>query len=102
MPRPLPAAIAASFATTLLAAVLAAGARPAFAAGAAPAVRAPISPDQPKPRVGNYRIVSRGDKLIHAKCLEGGNVVVPTHKAATATQRDRAIHEACKTVDYTK
>ena len=49
-----------------------------------------------------YRIVKRGPHLIRAHCLEGGNVVVPTHEKATAAQRDRDIHEACKTVDYTK
>ena len=82
-------------AALLAAAPLAASALPADG-------HAPTSPDQPKPRVGNYRIVSRGAKVIHAKCLEGGNVVVPTKQKATAAQRDRDIHDACKTVDYTK
>jgi hypothetical protein len=40
--------------------------------------------------------------VIHARCLEGGNVVVPTREKGTAAQRDRDIHAACKTVDYTK
>jgi len=54
------------------------------------------------PRTGGYKIVKRGPHLIRARCLEGGNVVVPTHEKATAAQRDRDIHDACKTVDYTK
>ena len=94
--RILPAAAlcaAALFATTPLT---------ASAVDAAATSRAPTSPDQPKPRVGNYKIVKRGAKVIHAKCLEGGNVVVPTREKATAAQRDRDIHDACKTVDYTK
>ena len=64
--------------------------------------KAPTSPDQPKPRTGNYKIVKRGANAIHAKCAEGGTVLVPTHEKDTAAQRDRDIHEACKTVDYTK
>jgi hypothetical protein len=63
---------------------------------------AATSPDQPKPRVGSYKIVSQGAEVIHARCLEGGNVVVPTREKGTAAQRDRDIHAACKTVDYTK
>ncbi len=84
------------------AAVLATTPPAALAVDAAASGRAATSPDQPKPRVGNYRIVKRGAKLTRAKCLEGGNVVVPTREKATAAQRDRDIHEACKTVDYTK
>ena len=64
--------------------------------------RAPASPDQPKPRVGNYKIVKRGAKVTRARCLEGGYVMVPTREKSTAAQRDRDIHDACKTVDYTK
>ena len=89
-------------AAALCAAVLLAAAPLAASAVPAAGAQAPTSPDQPKPRVGNYRIVSRGAKVIHAKCLEGGNVVVPAKQKATAAQRDRAIHDACKTVDYTK
>ncbi len=89
-------------AAALCAAVLLAAAPLAASAVPAVAAQAPTSPDQPTPRVGNYRIVSRGAKVIHVKCLEGGNVVVPTKQKATAAQRDRAIHDACKTVDYTK
>ena len=63
---------------------------------------APTAPDQPKPRVGNYKVVKHGAKVTRAKCLEGGNVIVPTREKATAAQRDHDIHEACKTVDYTK
>jgi hypothetical protein len=74
----------------------------ASAVDAAATGRAPTSPDQPRPRVGNYKVVKRGAKVTHAKCLEGGNVVVPTREKATVAQRDRAIHDACKTVDYTK
>jgi hypothetical protein len=75
---------------------------PAWAVDAAATGRAPTSPDQPKPRVGSYKVVKRGAKMTRAKCLEGGNVIVPTREKATAAQRDRDIHEACKTVDYTK
>ena len=74
----------------------------ASAVDAAATGRAATSPDQPRPRVGTYKVVKRGAKLTHAKCLEGGNVAVPTREKATAAQRDRDIHDACKTVDYTK
>jgi hypothetical protein len=95
-PRIVPAA-------ALCAAALLAGTPLAVAAApVAASARAPTSPDQPRPRVGSYKIVSSGAKVIHAKCLEGGNVVVPTKEKATAAQRDHAIHDACKTVDYTK
>jgi len=66
------------------------------------AARPPAAPDQPRPRTGAYKITKRGAHLIRARCLEGGHVVVPTHEKATAAQRDRDIHEACKTVDYTR
>jgi hypothetical protein len=84
------------------AALLAATPLAALAVDAAAGGRAPTSPDQPKPRTGNYKVVKRGARIIHAKCLEGGNVAVPTREKATAAQRDRDIHDACKTVDYTK
>ena len=78
-------------------------AMPLAAVAADPAAgHAATSPDQPKPRVGSYQIVKRGPKVTRAKCLEGGYVMVPTHEKATAAQRDRDIHAACKTVDYTK
>ncbi|HEY9025448.1 MAG TPA: hypothetical protein VIP05_14190 [Burkholderiaceae bacterium] len=93
--RPLPLAAA------LCAAALLAAAPPA-ASAADIAARAPAAPDQPKPRTGGYKIVKRGPHAIRARCLEGGHVVVPTHEKATAAERDRDIHEACKTVDYTK
>ena len=94
--RFLPAA--ALCAAVLLAATpLAASAVDAAATG-----KAPTSPDQPKPRTGAYKVVSHGDHVVHARCLEGGNVVVPTHEKATPAQRDRDIHDACKSVDYTK
>jgi hypothetical protein len=85
-------------ATTLMAAALSCGAP---CAGASPAPTA-VSPDQPKPRLGTYRVTSRGDSMIHARCLEGGHVFVSIRKAATPAQRDRALHDACKSVDYTK
>ncbi len=65
-------------------------------------VTAPASPGLGKPRTGAYKIVSHGDHVVHARCLEGGNVVVPTHEKATPAQRDRDIHDACKSIDYTK
>ena len=89
--RPIPAA-ALCVAALLAAAPLAVSA----------ASKAPTSPDQPRPRTGAYKVVSHGDHVVHARCLEGGNVVVPTHEKATAAQRDRDIHDACKSVDYTK
>jgi len=93
-----PILCAALCATALLGlAPLAASAADTTAAG-----KAPTSPDQPQPRTGSYKIVKRGANLIHAKCTEGGTVLVPTHERDTAAQRDRDIHEACKTVDYTK
>jgi hypothetical protein len=84
------------------AAVFAAAPVAASAADVTATGRAPASPDQTRPRVGTYKIVSHGAHVIHAKCLEGGNVVVPTHENATPAQRDRDIHAACKTVDYTR
>jgi hypothetical protein len=90
-------------AAALCAAALLAGApQAAWSVDAATNGKASTSPDQPRPRVGNYKIVSRGAKVIHARCLEGGNVVVPTREKGTVAQRDRDIHDACKTVDYTK
>jgi hypothetical protein len=100
-------------------------ATPPVASAVDAASQAPTSPDQPKPRVGTYRIVKRGAKVTRAKCLEGGNVgnykiikrgakitrarcleggtvAIPTREKATAAQRDRDIHDACKGVDYTK
>ncbi len=88
---------AALCAAALLAAPLAASAVDAAAIG-----KAPTSPDQPTPRSGHYKIVSRGPHVVHARCSEGGNVVVPTHEKATGAQRDRDIRDACKTLDYTK
>jgi len=87
-------------AAALCAALL--GAAPPAALAADTAARPATSPDQPRPRTGRYRIVKRGPHAIRAHCLEGGNVLVPTHEKATAAERDRDIHEACKTVDYTK
>jgi len=55
-----------------------------------------------QPRSGGYKIVKRGPHVTRARCVEGGYVMVPTHEKATAAQRDRDIHEACKTVDYSK
>ena len=96
MIRPAQSSVAALCAAALLAAA------PPAASAADVAARAPASPDQPKPRTGSYRIVKRGPHLIRARCLEGGHVAVPTHEKATAAERDRDIHEACKTVDYSK
>ena len=90
--------VAACCVTALLAALpLEASAVDAAAIG-----KAPTSPEQPKPRSGHYKIVKRGQHVIHARCAEGGNVVVPTHEKATAAQRERDIRDACKTLDYTK
>jgi hypothetical protein len=69
---------------------------------AATALDAGANSPPPKPRTGAYKIVKRGPRAIRATCLEGGNVVVPTHEKATAAERDHDIHEACKTVDYSK
>ena len=91
MTRPRLPALAALCAATLL----------ATAAHDAAAVTAPAG-GASAPRTGGYKIVKRGPHVIHARCVEGGNVVVPTHEKATAAQRDRDIHDACKSVDYTK
>lgn len=93
--------------TALLAGLLAAGGARATPTGAIAATHPPTSPDQPRPRTGAYRIVSQGEKMIHAKCAEGGNVVVPVHPAkplrgGAIPSRDAAIRDACKTIDYTK
>jgi hypothetical protein len=96
MIRPALSSVAALCAAALLAAA------PPAASAADVAARPAASPDQPKPRTGSYKIVKRGAHVVRARCLEGGHVVVPTHEKATAAQRDRDIHEACKTVDYTK
>jgi hypothetical protein len=96
MTRPALSPIAALCAAMLLAAA------PPAACAADIAAKAPAAPDQPRPRTGSYKIVKRGAHLVRARCLEGGHVVAPTHEKATAAQRDRDIHEACKTVDYTK
>ena len=53
-------------------------------------------------RTGDYRIVKRGPKVTRARCLEGGYVLVPSRGRPTLAERDRDIHDACKTVDYTK
>ena len=74
----------------------------ASAVDAATSAQPPTSPDQPKPRSGGYKVVKRGATLTHARCAEGGNVMVPTHGKATAAQRDRDIRDACKNLDYTK
>jgi len=84
------------------AALLAATPPVASAVDAAVIGKAPTSPDQPKPRVGSYRIINRGAELTLAGCLEGGTVVISPREKATAAQRDRDIHDACKSVDYTK
>ena len=96
MIRPALALPAALCAVALLAAA------PLAAPAADIAAKPPAAPDQPKPRTGDYRIDKRGAHVVRARCLEGGHVVVPTHGKATAAQRDRDLHEACKTVDYTK
>ena len=71
--------------------------------GSSAPVTAPASPDQARPRTGSYKIVKRGPRVTRARCLEGGNVALPTRgKAATAAGRDRAIRAACKSVDYTR
>ena len=88
-------------AAALCAAVLLA-ATPLAASAVDAAGKAPTSPGQPKPRTGAYKVISHGNHVVHARCLEGGNVVVPTHENATPAQRDRDIHDACKSVDYTK
>ena len=94
-PSRMPPAVALCVAALLAAAPLAATATDA-------AARTPTSPDQPKPRTGDYKIMSQGDEMIHAKCVEGGHVFVGTHAKDTAAQRDRAIRDACKTTDFTK
>ena len=81
---------------------LAAAPLAAAAVDATVVVRAPSSPAAGKARTGDYKIVKRGSKVTRARCLEGGYVMVPSQGNATTAQRDHDIHEACKTVDYTK
>jgi hypothetical protein len=88
-------------AAALCAAALLAVAPPA-ASAADIAAKPTASPDRPRPRTGAYKVTRRGAHLIRARCLEGGHVLVPTHEKATAAQRERDIHQACKTVDYTR
>jgi hypothetical protein len=88
--------LAALCAAALLAAT------PPVASAVDAAGQAPTSPEQPKPRVGSYKIIKRGARITRARCLEGGTVAIPTREKATAAQRDRDIHDACKGVDYTK
>ncbi len=76
-------------------------------AGAAAAADASGLPAQAKARSGNYRIISTGEKWIHAKCAEGGNVVVAAHpdkplRGGAPATRDAALRDACKSLDYTK
>jgi len=80
----------------LCAAALLAGA--ARDAAAVPAPKAAAS----APRTGAYKIVRRGPHAIRARCLEGGNVFVPSHEKSTAAERDRDIHDACKSIDYAR
>ncbi len=88
--------LAALCAAALLAAT------PPVASAVDAAGQAPTSPDQPKPRLGDYEIITQGAEFTLARCLEGGTVVVSSRANATAARRDRDIHDACKSVDYTK
>ena len=91
------------FAAALSAAALLAATPPAvMAVDAAVVGRTPASPDQPRPRTGRYKVVQHRPAFTRARCLEGGNVVVPTRGKATAAERAHDIHEACKTVDYSR
>jgi len=79
----------------------------ACAAGVAAAADASVLPEQPKARTGSYTIISNGSEWIHAKCAEGGNVVVAAHPAkpligGAPASRDAALRDACKSLDYTK
>ena len=89
-------------AAALFAVALAATPLAASAVDAATSAKAPTSPDQPRPRSGNYQVVRRGATLTRVRCAEGGNVMVPTRGKATAAQRDREFRDACKNLDYTK
>jgi hypothetical protein len=79
----------------------------ACVAGMASAADASALPAQPKARTGKYKIVSSGSEWIHAKCTEGGNVVVAAHpgkplRGGAPATRDAALRDACKSLDYTK
>ena len=89
-------------AAALCAAVLAATPLAAPAVDAATSARPPTSPDQPKPRTGDYTIISQGSSITHVKCKEGGHVFVSLRDRGTPAQNDRDIRESCKTVDFTK
>ena len=89
-------------AVAALCAALTLAAAPLAAADATVVVRAPSAPAPGKARTGDYKIVKRGTKVTRARCTEGGYVMVPSQGKATTAERDHDIHEACKTVDYTK
>lgn len=103
----------------LLAAAALAGSAALAAAATTPGTTATPSPDQPKPRRGDYQIDEIGAVMIHAHCDEGGWVYVSAHGAtgpaasasapranpATAgvpPDRDAALREACLAIDYSK
>jgi ABC-type sugar transport system substrate-binding protein len=91
-----------SAAALCAATLLAATAAPALAVDAAATGKPPTSPDQPKPRTGDYTIISQGSTVTHVKCAEGGHVFVATREHATPAQHDHDLRESCKTVDFTK
>jgi hypothetical protein len=99
---------AALLAGALACACLAGRAATGGATDAVAATHTSTSPDQPKPRRGGYEIESEGPDFTHARCAEGGNVVVATHPGkplvggGPAPSREGAILAACKTIDYTK
>jgi hypothetical protein len=80
-----------------------------------PGTRATPGPDTP-PRTGDYEVLGIGESTIHARCTEGGWVFVSRHgdresPAAARRQldaqhlppdRDAAVREACREVDFSK
>ena len=111
--------IAPHSAVRLLAVAALAGAAALAAAATATTAgtAATPSPDQPKPRHGDYQIDEIGALMIHARCEEGGWVYVSAHGATASAasaprgnpatggvpaDRDAAIREACLSVDYSK
>jgi hypothetical protein len=83
-----------------------------------PGTTAARSPGQPVVRSGDYEVLELGEAMIHARCDEGGFVFVSrkpdaghetpvpagarTPPKGLTAERDAAVHEACRAVDYSR
>ena len=60
------------------------------------------------PRTGAYSVKHVGDRVITARCLEGGTVLVAKNSVdkapghTPAAKRDAALRQSCRDVDFTK